>query len=516
MEQQRTRAETAPTPPRQAARPGPRTFLGREVDDRMSGRWVRWILFGGLLVALAAGFRFCPGGTAVQAVHPVSRQVVESLAVSGQVRGIQDSRLAPPVQGVLKTVLREEGDRFKAGEELARLDLGLFRAQEEQALRSLQTAQARLAQASMSPLASEVARVQAETSQAVAVARARLEESLRRLEELQTGSTAEELRFSEGQFQAARARTLQSGRDLDRARQLWTQGALARADLEKAQTESELARQAEEQAQARLQEVRRGPRAEVLGAARAQVQAARASLQGAEETRTARLAEISDRPRPEDVQVARAQLDEARRALEVARERLDQGRIRAPYDGMVLRKLAEPGDSVGPSQPILAVSRWPQVEIRADVDESNLGRLALGQPALVTSEAWREARLEAKVHEIAPHVDPERGTVEIRVWLDSSPEGLRPGQTVSVNILFQEATELLVVPLPSVLALGATSRVMLVQDGKAVPRDVEVGPAGRDAWPVHRGLSESDLVILDPAGLQEGQRVRATVRSFAP
>ncbi len=482
----------------------------------MSGRWVRWVLFGGLLAALAAGMHLCPRGTPVQAVHPVRRQVVESLAVSGQVRGTQESRLAPPVQGVLGQVLREEGDRFQAGEELARLDLDLLQAQEEQARRSLQTAQARLVQVSTPPLASEVARVQAETSQAVAVAQARLEESLRRLEELQTGSTAEELRFSEGQFQAARARTLQAARDLDRARQLWAQGALPRADLEKAQTESEVARQAEEQARARLQEARRGPRAEVLGAARAQVQAARASLQGAQATRTARLAELSDRPRPEDVQVARAQLDEARRALDVARQRLDQGRIRAPYDGLVLKKLAEPGDPVGPSQPVLAVSRWPEVEIRADVDESNLGRLAVGQPALVTSEARREARLEGKVAEIAPHVDPQRGTVEIRIRLDSSPEGLRPGQTVSVNILFQEATELLVVPLPSVLAQGLTSRVMLVQDGQVVSREVEVGPAGRDAWPVHRGLSDSDLVILDPAGVQEGQRVRTTVRSFKP
>jgi len=85
-----------------------------------------------------------------------------------------------------------------------------------------------------------------------------------------------------------------------------------------------------------------------------------------------------------------------------------------------------------------------------------------------------------------------------------------------VNILFQEATELLVVPLPSVLAQGLTSRVMLVQDGQVVSREVEVGPAGRDAWPVHRGLSDSDLVILDPAGVQEGQRVRTTVRSFRP
>jgi len=482
----------------------------------MPGGRVQWVLLASLLALLAAAFVLWPRGPAVEAVHPVRRPVVESLAVSGQVRGLQTSRLAPAVQGVLGLVRFEEGDRFRRGQELARLDVALLQAQVDQAVRAVQTAEARRVQASMPPLASEVARVQAETSQAAAVAGARLEESQRRLEELETGSTAEELRWSQGQHQAAQARAAQAARDLARARQLWTQGALPRADLEKAQTESELARQAEDQAAARLQEARRGPRREVLEQARAQVQAARASMQGAEQTRRARLEELRDRPRAEDVQVARAQLAEARRGLEVARQRLAQGSLRAPFDGLVLKKLAEPGDPVGPSQPVLAVSSWPQVEIRAQVDESNLGRLTVGQSARISAEASSQEHLEARITEIAPYVDPERGTVEIRLGLASSPQWLRPGQTVSVNILLKEAADLLVVPLPSVLALGATSRVMLVQDGQAVPRDVEVGPAGRDAWPVHRGLSESDLVVLDPAGVQEGQRVRATVRSFAP
>ena len=252
----------------------------------------------------------------------------------------------------------------------------------------------------------------------------------------------------------------QVARDLARARQLWTQGALPRADLEKAQTESELARQAEDQAAARLQEARRGPRREVLEQARAQVQAARASLQGAEQTRRARLEELRDRPRAEDVQVARAQLDEARRGLEVARQRLAQGSLRAPFDGLILKKLAEPGDSVGPSQPVLAVSSWPQVEIRAQVDESNLGRLTVGQSARISAEASGQEDLEARITEIAPYVDPERGTVEIRLGLASSPKWLRPGQTVSVNILVKEAADLLVVPLQSVMALGSTWTVM--------------------------------------------------------
>ncbi len=359
-------------------------------------------------------------------------------------------------------------------------------------------------------------RVRAETTQAETVALARLAESQRRLAELQAGSTAEELRWNQGQFQAARARSQQAARDLDRARQLFDQGALPGASLEKAQTEEELARQAEVQAKARLEEARRGPRQEVLDQAQAQVQAARAAWQGARQTRQARLDELADRPRPEDVEVARAQVAEARKGLEVARQRLAQGHLQAPYDGMVLKRLAEPGDPVGPSQPVLAVSRWPQVEIRADVDESNLARLVVGLPALVSAGAGSQATWKARISEVAPHVDPERGTVEVRLRLDSAPEGLRPGQTVSVNLLFQEARETLVVPLPSVLNLGATSRVMLVQDGRAVPREVEVGPAGQDAWPVHRGLDQSDLVILEPVGLQAGQRVRVGVRSFQP
>ena len=484
----------------------------------MSQAWLRGrpFLVALALLALVVLVLRLSGGTRVQAVHPVRRTVVESLAASGQVHGLQESRLAPQIQGILQALAVEEGDRVRKGQVLARLDRRFLEAQVEQADRAVRTAEARTAQASRGPLPSEVARVRAETSQAARTAEARLREAERRVEELETGATPEQVRQAEEAVLQAEASRRQADRDRERAERLWKESALARAALERARTEAEVARRAEEQARARLDEVRRGPRSEVVAQARAQRDAARAALTGAREAGSARLEELEAQPRPEDVAVARAGLEEARRALRVARERAAQAELRAPFDGLVLDRLAEPGDAVGPSQPVLSLVRWPQVEIRAAVDEVNLGRLEVGQVAVVTSDAFPEERLEARVSEIAPRVDPERGTVEFRVRPGTAPEWLRPGQTVSVNVVFQEGREELVIPLQAVTTTGRASRVLVVEGRVARVREVRVGLPGTALVPVHEGLAETDLVVVGPPGIEPGTRVRPEVRELAP
>lgn len=474
-----------------------------------SARRDPWILIALALVVVSLVVSRLFGAARVQVVHPEKREVVEALAASGQVRGVRESRLAPQVQGVLQALRVDEGDRVRQGQVLAVLDRRLLQAQVEQAERAVATAEARVEQAARPPLPQELARVRAETTQAEETGEARLLEAERRLEELETGATAEQLRQAEEATLQAEARRRQAERDRERAEQLWAESALARADLERARTEAEVARRAEEQARARMAEIRRGPRGEVVAQARAQREAARAAMQGARDAGAARVAELESLPRPEDVSVARAQAAEARRALEVSRERLAQTELRAPYDGMVLERLADPGDAVGPTQPVLALARWPQVEIRAEVDELNLGRLEVGQKAVVTSDAYPAERLEAQLAEIAPRVDPERGTVDIRLLPTATPKWLRPGQTVSVNVVFQEKRPMLVVPLQSVSTVGRVSRVLVVEEGKAAVREVHLGPAGGSVYPVHEGLTEGDLVIVSPPGIEPGTRVRA-------
>lgn len=100
---------------------------------------------------------------AVEVVRPEPRQVVESIAVSGQVHGREESNLAPEVTAAVAEVLVAEGHQVQRGELLVRLDGKLLEAELAQALEGVSGAEAELRVAARPPLQSEVDRVEAES-----------------------------------------------------------------------------------------------------------------------------------------------------------------------------------------------------------------------------------------------------------------------------------------------------------------------------------------------------------------
>jgi multidrug efflux pump subunit AcrA (membrane-fusion protein) len=145
-----------------------------------------------------------------------------------------------------------------------------------------------------------------------------------------------------------------------------------------------------------------------------------------------------------------------------------------------------------------------------DVDETNLGRLRGGQKAVVTSDAFPGAIFAARVREIGAQVDTERGTVEVRLDPIASPRWLRAGLTVNINIIVDPGTRRLTLPMTAVDTLGNRSRVLVVRGGKAVEVVVKVGAPGTHGIPILSGLTENDVVIVNPSSIVPEQRVRVT------
>lgn len=334
-----------------------------------------------------------------------------------------------------------------------------------------------------------------------------------RLREAVVGPRLEELEAARAVLKQAEAERDQAHRDLARQQQLFEGGAVPCSLWEEAQTRFEVTRQTAENAEARLEELERGTRPEQIAQARAQVGAAQARLAGAAKSRQARLQELRDQPRPEDVELAAARLEETRRAAQVARERLQQAELRAPYDGRITELLRRAGDVAGPNQPVLSLARVPQLEVRCDVDESRLDRLKPGLEAVVNSDAFKGETFSAVVYELGGRVDSERGTIEVRLNPVDPPGWLLPGQTLNVNLVLERAQEKLVVPLTSVSSLGKRNRVMVLERGRVGEREVVVGPPGIDTFPVESGLTEDDLVLVYPTRVTPGQRARAAFRS---
>lgn len=443
----------------------------------------------------------------VVTTQPRTLQVVESVAASGQVAGQTESDVGPEVAGRLASVLVQEGQRVRSGQVLARLDQTLLQKQVDQALAALQTAEAQLEQAARRPLASEVERARAEVQQQIGTAQAQLDSSQDRLRELRRGPTREELLQAQGQARQAQAQLAQAQREDARQQTLLAQGAIAGQEAERARTSFLVARNAAVTAEARLKQLQVGTRVEVIEQAQAQVEQARASLQGAEQAGAARLQGLADQPRVEDVLVARRRRDEAREALAVARERLRQASVTAPYSGQVTRVLLKAGQLTGASAPVVHMVRLPGLEIHVPVDETNLDRLKVGQRAVISSDAYPDT-FDATLREISPQVLTERGTVELKLTPVKPPAWLRPGLTVSVNVIVAAARPLPVVPLTSVTREGKASSVLVVEGSTLKRQEIQVGPAGRDGFPVTGGLTGSEQVVVSPDGLKPGQKVR--------
>lgn len=158
--------------------------------------------------------------------------------------------------------------------------------------------------------------------------------------------------------------------------------AVAQAAVARAQAEVERAK-LEFERQKSLRE-RRVASEQTFEAARSTHEAAVAGLQ---ETRE-QLDLVREGPRQEEITRARARLDQAKQSLAVARTRLGYATLQAPLSGMVLSENVESGEYVVPGVPVVTIGDLVNAWVRAYVNETDLGRVKLGQPVCVTTDTY--------------------------------------------------------------------------------------------------------------------------------
>lgn len=263
----------------------------------------------------------------------------------------------------------------------------------------------------------------------------------------------------------------QAQRELQRRRLLAAQQAITHEELEQAEQAEILARTAAEQARLQARSLQPGQGQEALLQAR----------------------------------VASAQ------AL------LDKATIRAEFDGTVLARHTEPGDLVQPGQALFEIARQASTtEVLVALDEKNLERLAVGQTAQCVADAYPHQPFAAQVRLIAPSIDAQRGTVDVRLQVQEAPAFLRQDMTVSVNIQTGQHDQAVVVPNDALAAGDSTTpSVWAIEQGRVVRRPLQLGMRGMAQTQVTAGLQAGDWVLADAqAPLQPGQRVRLRARQL--
>lgn len=221
------------------------------------------------------------------------------------------------------------------------------------------------------------------------------------------------------------------------------------------------------------------------------------------------------------VDSAKAEIKAAEAAHEGARVALEYTLIRAPFDGVVLSKHADIGDIVAPlasatqsKGSVVSMADLGTLKVEADVSESSLAKVKLGQPCEIQLDALPDQRFRGAVDQIVPTVDRTKATVMVKVrFVDKDPRIL-PDMSAKVAFLSRELPKDADRPVTAVLnsALvrqGGGEAVYRVEGGRAVRVPVVIRERLGDYAVVGGGLKPGEQVVLKPAAtLEDGAAVR--------
>jgi RND family efflux transporter MFP subunit len=206
------------------------------------------------------------------------------------------------------------------------------------------------------------------------------------------------------------------------------------------------------------------------------------------------------------------QFQESKSKIAAQKVRLDGLVLRAPLDGMVLRRDGEVGEIAGPTDVLFWVGPPTPMQVVAEVNEEEINRIAVGQKAYLRSEAFPGQPLRAGVAQITPKGDPTRKTFRVYLLLPQDTP-LKIGMSVEANIIFREKSSAIVVPAEAV----ASDAVQTINNGKLERLPVRVGVRGSRNVEIIGEVSRG-MAVLSPArpDLAEGTPVRVEKNAAKP
>ncbi|MCI0355025.1 MAG: FixH family protein [Acidobacteria bacterium] len=222
---------------------------------------------------------------------------------------------------------------------------------------------------------------------------------------------------------------------------------------------------------------------------------------------------------PEAQAHARQLVDASRRRLELwgltaeqIRELSKSGEPRihitiySPASGTVMERKVTEGQYVREGDPLYSVSDLSTVWVKADVYESDLPLVRIGQTVEITSEALPGSRLRGRVSFIEPMLNQQTRTVPVRIQVPNPGLRLRPGMYANARLMASLGESVLAVPRSAVLETG-TRRVVYVAKGDGVfeGRQVDLGPSTEDYVAVLAGLREGERVVTQGNFLIDAQ-----------
>lgn len=484
-------------------------MLHTRADPLSAGSRRKLIVFAGIVVLLAAiagimHSRRAPPQIAVLTVRyaPFTVQLPET----GIVQYPQIQTLSSQVAATVGHVYARPGKRVRAGQLLATIENPQISSAAQSTAAAYRSATAHAASAQVNGGANVV---QAQAN--LEGARARLAQAQQDLENgLQSGlgygdlTAADERAQADATLVTTRSTLREAKRVYVADRELYTQKAISRDELDTAEAKFEQAQAAYDQAN-----LQRSSLGTQLVRSRAVLQDNLRSAQQGFAQAQAQLAAAREQSAGGDVAAAQADASRAAWEYAFAKQQADAMQIRAPYDAIVLSIASEkndpgrplqPGDAIDVGQPVVSIAAQRGFIVRSRVDEQDAIDVRLGQRVLISGADFPGQTLSGRVVEVSPvairsgDASSTSRAVPVTIAIDRAAPFLRDGMTVDVNVLTTNSSRAIVVPNDAIANASGGTYVYVLREGTPRPVRVQVGPSDGSRSVVESGLRPGDVI----------------------
>ena len=213
----------------------------------------------------------------------------------------------------------------------------------------------------------------------------------------------------------------------------------------------------------------------------------------------------------QDVRNLQAALKEQRARSDLAKKKLRDTTILAPFDGYVKERNVTIGQYVKVQTPVMVIVNMDPLRVRLKVPEKMAAWVPVGQPVTVSVEAYPERTFSGKIWRISPSVDPQTRTFDAEALIENHEKLLKPGFFVKATIQSNRVEDVLFIPQQALSYAYGIYKVYEVKENKLKETEVKVGDRVDQDVEVIGGVSEGDHLALAAEGqeLKDGSIIKA-------
>lgn len=212
-------------------------------------------------------------------------------------------------------------------------------------------------------------------------------------------------------------------------------------------------------------------------------------------------------------ETGQAEVERLEAEIELIEDRLEDTTLHAPFAGIISETAVDPGDYVDVGDHLATLYKIDTLEVAFYLPENYSGQVKLGQPVKLTLDALPDKEFAGTVSFVAPSITPQSRNLLVKGKIQNSQRQLRPGAFARASVVLATYVDQPTVPEDALVPLGGGYVVYLVQDGKAVRRDVQVGLRDNLLVEVKHGLKGGETIVkTGQMKVSDGSRVEVKKR----